>query len=163
MAFKNIVIFAAVMPMMISAAMPMPYHSAGLSIRTTEYASDAASPSAGSSGSKTKSDDAADAMPKAVSKNVEQDQNAHAPDSPTVAPWEDKTSLDGDASPQNATNTTQKPVVNDTPTVPPSSSNGTSPSREHQKPIRHTNAAAYLESTKLQLIAYCPPSASSLS
>ncbi|KAA1130609.1 hypothetical protein PGTUg99_010723 [Puccinia graminis f. sp. tritici] len=145
MAFKNLVILAVLMSMMIGSAMPISYPTTRLSIRGTEQASSlsngAEQAATASSGGQTKTDDSSTEMPKTQ------------PEPPKTTPLDDRAPTESDESLHNAASKTQKP---ESPAGSPlSSNNNTSTVQEAFKPSKPTNtAASYLQSIKLQLVAY---------
>ncbi|KAA1086669.1 hypothetical protein PGT21_007581 [Puccinia graminis f. sp. tritici] len=145
MAFKNLVILAVLVSMMIGSAMPISYPTTRLSIRGTEQASSlsngAEQAATASSGGQTKTDDSSTEMPKTQ------------PEPPKTTPLDDRAPTESDESLHNAASKTQKPESPAGSSL--SSNNNTSTVQEAFKPSKPTNtASSYLQSIKLQLVAY---------
>ncbi|KNZ54956.1 hypothetical protein VP01_2808g1 [Puccinia sorghi] len=135
MAVKNLIILASLVPMMIGWAMPMSYHSAKLSIRTTQEGTDAASSATfgNLSGLRTRKDDSTVPMP-----TVDTDSPLkESADKTTPEPMDSAkpTSREADNSSEYAASS--KSSKQTSPTVPSSSSNNNSPSHTGSLPSKN--------------------------
>ncbi|EFP87537.2 uncharacterized protein PGTG_13908 [Puccinia graminis f. sp. tritici CRL 75-36-700-3] len=147
MAFKNLVILAVLMSMMIGSAMPISYPTTRLlSIRGTEQASSlsngAEQAATASSGGQTKTDDSSMEMPKTQ------------PEPPKTTPLDDRAPTESDESLHNAASKTQKPESPAGSSL--SSSNNTSTVQEAFKPSKANLLEADLNGSHLSLIYSLP-------